>query len=267
MLPLKITVSSTDREINREYAIYSRSYASQSIDVSSDSNSYFTKYIIRGLKGFKPSKDRQGRIIPETGSIDNNGNVTPELLHRYVSYNVRHEIPQQQPVIKGSLAGDNIILAEHPELVSARYVYEKGKRILGYSGDTGMYLMTAVTVIQNYGVPLEKNWPYEPGDADLPKGISWDELDKMTGKTRALVYPMTSVNEIPVQLNLRRPIIAGVRIYGDSWDNINRKSEIPYLKTDQAIGDQAITIVGYDSKEWIMVVILDDNIHVMWVGR
>ena len=44
--------------------------------------------------------------------------MTPELLYRYVSYNVRHEIPQQQPVIKGSLAGDNIILAEHPELVS-----------------------------------------------------------------------------------------------------------------------------------------------------
>jgi hypothetical protein len=62
-------------------------------------------------------------------------------------------------------------------------------------------------------------------------------------------------------------VCAGIRIYGDSWDNINRKSEIPYLKTDQAIGDQAITIVGYDSKEWIMVVVLDDNIHVMWVGR
>ena len=244
--------------------------------------------------------------------------MTPELLYRYVSYNVRYEIPQQQPVIKGSLAGDNIILAEHPELVSvpktkglarsvdlskwviihevgtegstaamaaittmetssaikgkkirlsARYVYKKGKRILGYSEDTGMYLMTVVTVIQNYGVPLEKNWPYEPGDADLPKGISWDELDKMTGKTRALVYPMTSINEIPVQLNSRRHIIAGIRIYDDSWDNINRKSEIPYPKTEQVIGDQAITIVGYDSKEWIMVVVLDNNIHVMWVGR
>lgn len=36
----------------------------------------------------------------------------------------------------------------------------------------------------------------------------------------------------------------------DSWYKVNKKGEIPYpSKTDRLVGDHAITIVGYDSKE------------------
>jgi DNA polymerase Ligase (LigD) len=50
----------------------------------------------------------------------------------------------------------------------------------------------------------------------VPKGLTWDRLDRLAAAYRALVYPINSLEEIPAQLKLRRPIIAGVTVYGNS---------------------------------------------------
>lgn len=98
---------------------YSRSYAPKGNENQS-SNSYFTKYLIKGLEGIKADIDDKGRSISETGSVDDNGYVTPESLYRYVNYKVRSEVPQQEPILKGSLSGARIILAEYPEFVERK---------------------------------------------------------------------------------------------------------------------------------------------------
>ena len=41
------------------------------------------------------------------------GLLHQSLLYRYVNYKVRKEIHHQDPVLKGSLVGDKIILAEY----------------------------------------------------------------------------------------------------------------------------------------------------------
>jgi tetratricopeptide (TPR) repeat protein len=84
-----------------------------------EGNSLYTKYLLKGLKGVKFKVNENGKDIPYSGSVDNNGNVTPESLHDYVynkvaSYGVAEET-EQVPKIKVDKSSKTI-LAEYPDL-------------------------------------------------------------------------------------------------------------------------------------------------------
>jgi tetratricopeptide (TPR) repeat protein len=79
---------------------------------SDDSYSLYTKYLIEGFRGAKAGLDEKGLKYP--ASVDDDGNVTPETLHKYVYYRVANEA-EQVPKIKSDMAS-NIILAHHPHL-------------------------------------------------------------------------------------------------------------------------------------------------------
>ena len=95
---------------------YSRSYAPKDINANPHRNSFFTKYVIQGFNGVKPKVDEEGRTIQETGSVDDNGYVTPESLYRYVRDRVRAEVSSQDPVLRSTLSGDTVLLASYPQL-------------------------------------------------------------------------------------------------------------------------------------------------------
>jgi tetratricopeptide (TPR) repeat protein len=78
---------------------------------SDDSYSLYTKHLIDGLKGTKGSIDEKGLKFP--GSFDDDGNVTPETLHRYLYHKVANEA-EQVPKIKSDMAS-NIVLAHYPD--------------------------------------------------------------------------------------------------------------------------------------------------------
>jgi hypothetical protein len=163
---------------------------------------------------------------------------------------------------EGSTAGQSAVTAMETSLaikgrkkgndrikLSARYVYEKGKKLLNFKGDRGMFVGTAAMVIQQYGAPLEQYWPYIPNKADLPKGMTWRKLDNLAAEFRAVVFQLRSLKEIPMQLKYKRPIIAGVTVYGAVWDKAKDNGIIGrHSKNDHVMGGQAITIVGYDHK-------------------
>ena len=100
---------------------FSKSYA-PNINETDNSNSYFTKYLIAGLKGVKSTLDEKGKVMSYTGSVDDNGNITPESLHQYVSYNVIKEVSEQEPVLKSIHSRYPLILAEYPDLSSKREI-------------------------------------------------------------------------------------------------------------------------------------------------
>jgi hypothetical protein len=50
-----------------------------------DSNSLYTKYLIEALCGAESSLGEKGTKFPP--SVDDDGDVTPETLHKYVCYN------------------------------------------------------------------------------------------------------------------------------------------------------------------------------------
>jgi uncharacterized caspase-like protein len=79
------------------------------------SNSVYTKYLIEALKGAKRTMNKEGKYASYTGSVDDNGYITPETLHRYVNYMVKNEVPSQDPVIKSTLSGgDQLLLPTIP---------------------------------------------------------------------------------------------------------------------------------------------------------
>ncbi|MGA9150436.1 MAG: hypothetical protein WBZ36_07655 [Candidatus Nitrosopolaris sp.] len=76
-------------------------------------NSLYTKYLIEGLKGVKSILREDGTSIKESGSVDDDGNLTPESLHDYVYYKVA-SITDQVPDLKSDRAS-KIILTKYPE--------------------------------------------------------------------------------------------------------------------------------------------------------
>jgi tetratricopeptide (TPR) repeat protein len=77
-----------------------------------DNYSLYTKYFIEGLRGAKAGIDEKGLRYP--ASVDDDGNVTPETLHKYLYHKVANEA-EQVPKIKSDMAS-NIILAHHTHL-------------------------------------------------------------------------------------------------------------------------------------------------------
>lgn len=77
-----------------------------------DNYSLYTKYLIDGLQGAKAGVDEKGQGYP--ASVDEDGNVTPETLHKYLYHKVANEA-EQVPKIKSDMAS-NIILVHHPHL-------------------------------------------------------------------------------------------------------------------------------------------------------
>jgi hypothetical protein len=57
------------------------SQAYQGSQAEENTNSVYTKYLIKGLEGVEASVDEKG--IPIPGSVEENGNVTPQSLHDY----------------------------------------------------------------------------------------------------------------------------------------------------------------------------------------
>jgi len=78
----------------------SQSDAASTGAASGKRNSLFTEYLLEGLRGVSCSNDANGVPNPDTGSIDQGGNVTPESLHRYVASRV-WEKKKQRPEFKG----------------------------------------------------------------------------------------------------------------------------------------------------------------------
>lgn len=78
-----------------------------------NSNSLYTYHLLEGLRGIKFDLDEMGRNRRYSGSINDNGEVTPLLLHDYVYYKVAN-ISEQVPRIKTDVSA-GIIIAEHPE--------------------------------------------------------------------------------------------------------------------------------------------------------
>ena len=111
------------------------------------SNSLYTKHLVEGLRGTKPTTDEKGRKIPS--SVDENGNVTPETLHNYVYHKVANEA-QQVPKIKFEKAS-NIVIAEHPHLKSNRE-------------QPGLSAHFTAVVTKNLSIPTGASIPGNPSD-------------------------------------------------------------------------------------------------------
>jgi hypothetical protein len=86
---------------------YEASYATE------NSNSLYTKHLLEGLRGVRPSMI-DGQILQSSGSIEFNGDVTPRSLHDYIYYKVASEA-KQVPELKSDQSSSFTIVS-YPDL-------------------------------------------------------------------------------------------------------------------------------------------------------
>ena len=89
----------------------SQSYETSNAEVKG--NSLYTKHLIEGLNGVQPTVEGERY----SGSIDENGNVTPESLHEYIYYKVA-DITDQVPDIKVDRASPSVPAAYHEKVAT-----------------------------------------------------------------------------------------------------------------------------------------------------
>jgi tetratricopeptide (TPR) repeat protein len=128
-------LDNTPKGEGRYFLLSSQAY--QSSFALANDNSIYTKYLIEGLLGARPTRDDSGTEIP--GSVRKDGAITPESLHEYVYFQVASRM-DQIPKLKVDKSS-TVVLAHYPKLASeldgARTDYEnlisKGQE-LAYKG-------------------------------------------------------------------------------------------------------------------------------------
>ena len=115
-----------------------------------------------------------------------------------------------------------------PVTLSARYLYEKAKRMDRYgSSAEGTDMSAALYIAETFGAPPEDRWPYVAGSRDLPAGATWEAMDEAADKFRAGQFRLTDQAEIPKQLAQGRTVVAEVEVTnGWSSDEASRTGRI-----------------------------------------
>lgn len=136
---------------------------------------------------------------------------------------------------------------------SRLFVYKTSRNMLGWTGDDGAYLRTAIGALVLFGVPPEEYWPYDEGQfnaeptafcyafAENYKAINYFRLDG-PGVTKPAL-----LNRIKAQLVAGIPSIFGFTTYKSMDSPENKRGEIPFPapheKSDEG---HAVMAVGYD---------------------
>lgn len=144
-------------------------------------------------------------------------------------------------------------LGMHEEM-SRLFNYKTSRRLLGWTGDTGAYLRTAIKALALFGAPPEKDWPYDTtkyDDEPLAYHYAYGQNFKAINYTR-LDTPDTSPKGL---LDLLKrtlldgfPVVFGFTVY-KSIQEVGYKSKfvIPFPNQyDKVDGGHAVVAVGYD---------------------
>lgn len=136
---------------------------------------------------------------------------------------------------------------------SRLFVYKTSRNMLGWTGDDGAYLRTAIGSLVLFGVPPEQYWPYDEAQynaeptafcyafAENFKTISYYRLDG-PGVTKPAL-----LNKIKTQLVAGIPSIFGFTTFPSMDSEENERGKIPFPSAKEKSDEgHAIMAVGYD---------------------
>ncbi len=136
---------------------------------------------------------------------------------------------------------------------SRLFVYKTSRNMLGWTGDDGAYLRTAIGALVLFGVPPEEYWPYQEDEfnaeptsfcyafADNYKAIDYFRLDG-PGVTKPVL-----LNKIKTQLAAGVPSIFGFTTFASMDSDENEGGKIPFPTAKERSDEgHAVMAVGYD---------------------
>lgn len=134
---------------------------------------------------------------------------------------------------------------------SRLFVYKVARKLLGWDGDKGCYLRTAMQAIAMFGMPPEEFWPYDPEKIDEEPtaflysfAANYQALDytRLDPKHKA---PAKVLDNVKQTLAAGYPVVFGFSVYS----SLGRAADIPLpAKKDRMKGGHAVMAVGYDDK-------------------
>lgn len=147
---------------------------------------------------------------------------------------------------------------------SRLFLYQVARRILGESGDPGVYLRQMMGTVALVGVPPEKYCPYldtsikkDPRLDDQPDaflyavakdfgGAQYFRLDEIGAAADEILTRMRAC------LTAALPSSLGFTLYMSSLEAAAKSGEIPMPKEgEKPVGSHAVLVVGYDSSKKI----------------
>lgn len=137
---------------------------------------------------------------------------------------------------------------------SRLFVYKTTRNLLGWVGDRGAYLRTAMASLVLLGAPPERYWPYVVADFDLEptafvysladnyEAVSYYRLDPIG------TSPTTLLTRIKSYIAAKLPPMFGFTVFS-SYTQANTSGKIPFpFSGDRPVGGHAVVAVGYDDK-------------------
>lgn len=142
------------------------------------------------------------------------------------------------------------------EDMSRMFVYKVTRRLLGWTGDTGAYIRTAIKSVALFGAPPEHEWPYDGALLDVEPDAY---LYSFAANFRALAYARhdaygkggeRTLESVKRTLADGFPVAFGFPVHA----SINEIAEdfvvpVPHSqRRDRLLGGHAILAVGYDDQ-------------------
>jgi C1A family cysteine protease len=147
---------------------------------------------------------------------------------------------------------------------SRLFVYKATRNLLGWRGDTGAFLRTAMGAVATLGVPPEKFWPYtsnvDPGPSgtdrtfdDEPGAFVYGVADNYEGlsyychdSASEIISPEQVLGSVKTHLAYGIPSMFGFYGFG-SFGSSDVPGNIPFPGPDEwAQWGRAVVAVGYD---------------------
>lgn len=135
---------------------------------------------------------------------------------------------------------------------SRLFLYKAGRNMLGWTGDTGLYIRTGMGALVRFGAPEEAYWPYDTRKYDVEpppfvyaagqsfKALKYLRLDPNNAS------PQVTLGNIKKYLAAGHPSAFGFPVYG-IFEDTNGLEAVPLPRRgDRELGGHAIVACGYD---------------------
>lgn len=130
--------------------------------------------------------------------------------------------------------------------VSRLFLYKVTRTYLGWTGDTGAFVRSAIKALRLFGVPPEDYYPYAIARFDEEPAAF---LYAFASNYRAIqYYRLNTLDDLKESLAKGIPFAFGFSCYKSMFtDEVRRTGNIPLpTATDRIVGGHAVMAVGYD---------------------
>ena len=141
-------------------------------------------------------------------------------------------------------------VGEHTDLARL-FLYKVTRKLLGWTGDTGAYIRSAVKAAVAFGVPPEQYYPYDIARyEDEPDAFVYSYAHNFKEMAYARLDPYNATGKQTLE-EVKRVLAAGfVACFGFSvYSSMSTDPFVPYpTPKDKLQGGHAVLAVGYDDQ-------------------